>query len=302
MTPPANTDRVFVRAPAKINLCLHVGGRRTDGFHELESLVAFTSFGDELLLERAEGLSLSVAGPFGEGLSEGDENLIMKAARNLAVQTGATSGARITLTKRLPLASGIGGGSADAAAALRGLSRLWDLDVSALELQTVAAAIGSDVPVCLASCAAWMTGRGENVQTLPQLPEISLVLVNPMVEVPTARVFGLLKERRGADRRAPLEGFADAATLVRYLKACGNDRENPAMEIAPVIGETIDEIARLPDVLLARMSGSGATCFGLVEGAEIARECERILRATHPDWWIVGTSLALNEFGAAMAL
>jgi 4-diphosphocytidyl-2-C-methyl-D-erythritol kinase len=302
MTPPTNTDRVFVRARAKINLCLHVGERRSDGFHELESLVAFTSFGDELWLERDEELSLSVTGPFGEGLSGGDDNLIMKAARRLADHTRVTYGSRIKLAKQLPLASGIGGGSADAAAALRGLSRLWNLDVPTVELQTVAAAIGSDVPVCVASCAAWMTGRGEVVELLPQLPELSLVLVNPMIEVPTARVFGLLKERRGTGRRAPLDGFVDASALVDYLQASGNDLEIPAIAIAPEIGDAIDEIARLPGVLLSRMSGSGATCFGLVENADIARACERVLRERHPDWWIVGTSLAPNEFGDATAL
>lgn len=299
MKPPSDTDRVVVRALAKINLCLHVGARRMDGYHDLESLVAFTSFGDELLLERDQRLSLSIAGPFSDGLSSADDNLILKAAHLLAPRSAQGVGARITLTKHIPVASGVGGGSADAAATLRGLSRLWRLPLSPRELHATAAAIGSDVPVCLDSTPAWMAGRGERVQRLPALPEISLLLVNPKIEVSTAEVFSKLTQRRGTGLPAPLVPFADIFAVVRYLQTTTNDLEAPAMRIAPVIGDVIEEIGRLPDVLLARMSGSGATCFGLVENNESASRCARMMRDRHPHWWVTATSLAVGDVGGA---
>jgi 4-diphosphocytidyl-2-C-methyl-D-erythritol kinase len=297
MKPRPTTDRVSVRAPAKVNLCLHVGARRADGFHDLESLVAFTDLGDELLLERSESLSLAINGPFAEGLSRGSDNLVMKAGQHLAAQTRTNMGARITLTKQLPLASGVGGGSADAAAALRGLTRLWSLDVPAEELRPIAAEIGSDVPVCVASSAAWMMGRGEDVRLLPSLPEISMVLVNPMVEVPTGKVFSLLKTRRGTGRDVPMDGFSDALSLVQYLEHSTNDLEAPAIELAPVIGKVIGEIARLQGVLLSRMSGSGATCFGIFATDADAQASAATIACDHPDWWVRATRIASRDAG-----
>jgi 4-diphosphocytidyl-2-C-methyl-D-erythritol kinase len=297
MKPQTDIDRVVVHAPAKINLCLHVGTRRADGYHDLESLVAFTEFGDELLIERDGALSLTIEGPFSEGLANAHDNLITKAARLLATRTDRRAGARITLTKRIPLASGVGGGSADAAAALRGLVRLWNLPASPGELHDIAVAIGSDVPVCLDSAPAWMAGRGERVHSLPPLPDMSMVLVNPKVEVSTAAVFRELKQRQGTGLSPPSVPFADLSGLIRYLKSTTNDLEPPAKEIAPVIGEVIKEIGRLPAVSIARMSGSGATCFGIVENAESARQCAQILRSRHPDWWVTATPLAPGEFG-----
>lgn len=302
MKPQPATDRVSVHAPAKINLCLHVGARRADGFHDLESLVAFTELGDELLLERAEGLALTINGPFSQGLSGGDDNLIMKAGLYLAEKTRTTMGARIALTKQLPLASGIGGGSADAAATLRGLVQLWALDVPVRELQAVAAAIGSDVPVCLPSSTAWMTGRGENVRLLPALPKMSIVLVNPMVEVPTAKVFSLLQRRRGSGSEAPMGGFSDALSLVRYLKGTCNDLEAPAIAMAPVIGEVIATIARAQGVLLARMSGSGATCFGIFETDADAQISAAEIAGAHPGWWVRATRIASRDAGLPRSL
>jgi 4-diphosphocytidyl-2-C-methyl-D-erythritol kinase len=270
-----------------------------DGYHDLESLIAFTTFGDKLLLERDQQLSLSIAGPFSGGLSNADDNLIMKAARLLASYSAQGTGARITLTKHIPVASGVGGGSADAAATLRGLARLWCVPLSPGELHAAAVAIGSDVPVCLDSTPAWVAGRGERVQRLPALPDMSLVLVNPKIEVSTAEVFSKLTQRRGTGLPAPSAPFADIFALVRYLETTTNDLETPAMRIAPVIGEVIEEIARLPGVLLARMSGSGATCFGLVENRERAGHCARMLGELHPEWWVTATSLALGDAQAA---
>jgi 4-diphosphocytidyl-2-C-methyl-D-erythritol kinase len=299
MNPQVDNGRVFVRAPAKINLCLHVGAKRPDGFHELESLVAFTRLGDEILVEREDELQLSIGGPFAERLSSGDDNLVMKAARALHVRSGI--GARISLLKKIPLASGVGGGSADAAATLRALVRLWSLPISSDDLHTIAAQLGSDVPVCIESSPAWMTGRGEVVQLLPRLPEISIVLVNPKVEVPTADVFRRLDKRRGTGLPAPMTAFSDADSLVQFLAGTTNDLQSPAIEIAPVIGRVIAEVDRLPGALMVRMSGSGATCFGLFESGETAKASADLLRERHPDWWIVDTSVAPRELSLASA-
>jgi 4-diphosphocytidyl-2-C-methyl-D-erythritol kinase len=286
------SDRVVVSAPAKVNLFLHVGERRPDGYHDLESLVAFVSPGDEIRLEHDSALSLSVGGPLGDGLLAGEDNLVFRAARLLGGKTGAGEGARIHLEKNLPVASGLGGGSADAAAALRGLVHLWNLDVGQDVLRGIASSLGADIPVCLASAPAWMEGKGEVITLLPPLPGLWLLLVNPRVPVPTASVFAGLRERRGLGMRCPSAPFADASALLRFLRTTTNDLETPAREIAPVIGDVLDEISRLPDVLLARMSGSGATCFGTFESGEAANLSLRYLAARHPDWWMQTGALA----------
>lgn len=297
--PSADRRRIRIRAPAKINLCLHVGAKRPDGYHDLESLVVFAAFGDELLIERDRGFSLAIGGPFAEDLSRGDDNLVLKAARLLAARARADIGARFILTKRIPPASGVGGGSADAAAALRGLARLWNLRVSNDEMQTIAAVIGSDVPVCLDSKVAWMEGRGERVRSLRPLPGMSMILVNPKVQVSTAEVFRRLRQRRGTGFSPPPSSFAEAIDLVRYLQSTTNDLEPAAAQIAPVIGEVLEEIRRLPGVLLARMSGSGATCFGLMKDAESDRESIRGLRQRYRDWWVVETVLPPPQIAPA---
>jgi 4-diphosphocytidyl-2-C-methyl-D-erythritol kinase len=278
--------RVF--APAKINLFLHVGGKRPDGYHELESLVVFAKAGDELGCERADGFSLTIDGPFANALTPDPDNLVLKAARALADYAGVREGARIELTKNLPVASGIGGGSADAAAALRGLNTLWKLHLAPEALRTVAAQIGSDVPVCVGSKPSWMEGRGEKVTELSGIPEVSMVLVNPGVAVPTGKVFAALKARRGIGLPLP-KAMSGASELVSYLKTAANDLEAPARAIAPVIGEVLDALVLQPGVLLARMSGSGATCFALFERDEFATAAARALNARNPGWWIVST-------------
>jgi 4-diphosphocytidyl-2-C-methyl-D-erythritol kinase len=257
------SQRVF--APAKINLFLHAGEKRTDGYHALESLVVFVDVGDELAFESAPELSLAVDGPFAAELAGEGDNLVLKAARALGVT------AAIRLTKNLPVASGIGGGSADAAAVLRargeGRTDLYDL----------AEALGSDVPVCVDSKAAWMEGRGE-ILTPMAVPEMHLVLVNPRVGVSTAAVFRALDTRSGL-----------GAVRSNALDGTRNDLEAPARAIQPVIGEALDAIAALPGVRLARMSGSGATCFGLFDDAETTARAADQLAMAHPGWWVRAT-------------
>jgi 4-diphosphocytidyl-2-C-methyl-D-erythritol kinase len=265
-----STVRVF--APAKINLFLHVGDKRSDGFHALESLAVFVDVGDELTFERADTLLLEIGGPFAGDLSANEDNLVLRAARAL----NAT--ARIMLTKNLPVASGVGGGSADAAAALRGLNELYGLRRS--DLTDVAAELGSDVPVCIASKSAWMQGRGE-ILAPAHVPSVPLVLVNPGVAVSTADVFRALRTRSGLGMR-----FADPTDLQAFLKETANDLETPAREIQPAIGTVLDELKRLPDVLLARMSGSGATCFAMFSSKRRADGAAQILSSSHPDWWV----------------
>lgn len=279
-----------VAAPAKLNLFLHVGDRRADGFHDLESLVAFTSCGDAIRLQPDSGISLSIDGPFGAKLPRGEDNLALRAARMLAENNAEKTGARILLQKNLPVASGLGGGSADAAAVLRGLVRLWNLDITREALRGIGSALGADVPVCIASVPAWMEGRGERVRALPSLPRVGVLLVNPGVPVATIQVFAALGPRRGPRMLSPETPFDDCQALVRYLSETANDLEAPALTIAPAIGEVLLAINSLPDVRLARMSGSGATCFGLFPDEGAARTAGVLLRARHPGWWIAETT------------
>jgi 4-diphosphocytidyl-2-C-methyl-D-erythritol kinase len=269
-------------ALAKINLFLHVGERRADGFHPLQSLAVFTDAGDVLQAEAAPALTLAIDGPFAPGLAAEGDNLVLRAARLLAAQAGISAGAALALTKNLPVASGIGGGSADAAAALRALKRLWRLEADDEVLLEIAAALGSDVPVCVPSISAYMEGRGEML-TPATVPPLSLLLVNPGVAVPTREVFAALKERSGAGLVLPRNGFGDADALLRFLAATRNDLEAPACALQPVIAEVLAVLAALPDVGLVRMSGSGATCFALfADQAACARGAE-ILRGR--GWW-----------------
>lgn len=282
--------RVF--APAKLNLFLHVLGKRADGYHALQSLVAFADIGDHLTFADADDFSLRIEGPFGAGLAGETDNLVLRAARALAALTGYTRGAHITLTKNLPVASGIGGGSADAAAALRGLIALWNTgDVDAAALNACAAAIGSDVPVCVASRTSWMEGRGERVTRAPALPDASLVLVNPGIAVSTRDVFrGVVCD----PQPAPMpHAFADFARLRDYLAATRNDLEAPARALAGDIGVALDALTQ-NGCAFARMSGSGATCFGLFEHRRDAQEAADAI--ARPGWWVKAGGFVTGDF------
>jgi 4-diphosphocytidyl-2-C-methyl-D-erythritol kinase len=271
-------------APAKINLFLHVGARRDDGFHPLQSLAVFTDIGDVLTLKSAIGLSLSVEGPFATGLAGEGDNLVLRAARALDSQ-----GARLTLTKNLPVASGIGGGSADAAAALRGLRALWNVAKDDAALSEIAASLGSDIPACLWSTPCFMEGRGEILRAPESMPRVPVLLVNPGVAVPTRDVFATLKERSGVETQLPRGRFRDTADLLRFLETTRNDLEAPARSLQPVIGEVLSAIAALPGALLARMSGSGATCFGIFADDDCCRRAAETLKQASPGWWAAPT-------------
>ncbi|MBD9526051.1 4-(cytidine 5'-diphospho)-2-C-methyl-D-erythritol kinase [Paracoccus sp. PAR01] len=261
-------------APAKLNLTLHVTGQRADGYHLLDSLVVFLDVGDVVTLQDGP-LSLSLTGPFAAGLADDPDNLCLRAARLAGAQ------AAITLEKNLPVASGIGGGSADAAAVLRALGCQPDRPEM----------LGADVPVCLASRPSRMQSTGEIVVPLPPLPPLHLVLVNPLKAVSTPAVFRALTNRDNPPMPDSLPDFADAAQLTDFLRACRSDLQAPAIALMP---EIADCLAALDDAGadLSRMSGSGATCFGLFASAELARQaCEQITRA-HPGWWVTASGLA----------
>jgi 4-diphosphocytidyl-2-C-methyl-D-erythritol kinase len=275
---------VSERASAKVNLFLHVGERRTDGFHPLQSLAVFTDMGDVLSVEAAPELSLTVEGPFAPGLQGESDNLVLRAARALGAQ-----GARLTLTKNLPVASGIGGGSADAAAALRGLNQIWSAGKDASALCEIAAALGSDIPVCVNSTPAFMEGKGEILCAPQSMPRIPMLLVNPGVAVPTKDVFAGLKERSGVEMALPRGSFGDTADLLRFLDTTRNDLEAPAVALQPVIAEVLAAIRALPGALLVRMSGSGATCFGIFADDDACARAGEGLRKSAPGWWIAPT-------------
>ena len=265
-------------APAKINLCLHVTGQRPDGYHLLDSLVVFADVGDVIEVRAAPTLSLRVIGPQARDLPVGEDNLVLRAARAFA----GTAGAAITLTKNLPVASGIGGGSADAAATLRVLARLWDLPLPDADrvLQ-----LGADVPACLAGRALRMQGIGERLAGVPGLPKAYLVLVNPGVAVATPAVFKALPSKNNP-AMPDLPVFATAAELAQWLAAQRNDLEAPAMALAQVIGAVKQALAAAPGCLLARMSGSGATCFGLFADQAQAQSARAAISAAQPEWWV----------------
>jgi 4-diphosphocytidyl-2-C-methyl-D-erythritol kinase len=271
------------RAPAKINLHLHVVGRRPDGYHLLDSLVVFAGAADRLTVEPADGLSLSVTGPFAAGLDGEADNLVLRAARTLAASAGVRAAGRLVLEKNLPVASGIGGGSADAAAALRLLSRFWGIDAG---LKTLAAGLGADVPVCVASRPAVMSGIGEVLAPAPLLPASGMVLVNPGVAVSTPSVFRAREGGFSGVATWPEGGWPDAESLAASLRETANDLEPPALRLAPVIGEVLAALPADPRCLLARMSGSGATCFGLYADAAAARAAAEAVK--RPGWWVWG--------------
>lgn len=271
MTAPAVP--VEEPAPAKINLALHVTGRRADGYHLLDSLVIFAAVGDWVRLDPA-GVGLTVSGPFAADVPVGEGNLCLQAARLAGVEVG------IALTKALPVASGIGGGSADAAAVLRGLAQLGH------PLPDDPASLGADVPVCLAAPQpARMRGIGEVVEALPPLPNLHLVLCNPRVPLATPAVFAALTRRDNTPLPA-VPAFAEAGALTAWLAECRNDLEAPAVFLAPAIAEVLAGL-RATGARLARMSGSGATCFGIYPDAGSAEAAARTLTAR--GWWAVAT-------------
>jgi len=285
------------RAPAKINLTLRVVGRRADGYHELESLVVFAAVGDTLSFAPARALALTVNGPTAAASGSIGENLVLKAARALAERVDGLKLGRFTLTKRLPVAAGIGGGSSDAAAALRLIARANRIALDDPRLMEAARVSGADVPVCLVPRARVMRGIGEILSDPLALPKLPAVLVNPRVAVPTKDVFAALaghrKEQNEIVRGAAFESRPRSrlSDVIGALADQPNDLEAPAVAIAPVIAQVLADLRALRSCRLARMSGSGATCFGLFGTAPAAATAARALRARHPDWWVRATKL-----------
>jgi 4-diphosphocytidyl-2-C-methyl-D-erythritol kinase len=281
-------------APAKINLYLHVGPVRADGLHDIASLFVFTETGDDVLVDAAPDLSLTIKGAFAPSLEGFDinENLVMRAARALQDKTGVYEGAALTLSKNLPVAAGVGGGSADAAAALRALMRHWNVSLPSDALNTLAFSLGADVPACLDGRPVLVDGAGERLSPAPPLPDLYACLVNPRVDMPTGPVFRQF-DSFNLSPQQPDHGTADPTTLdgVRRLMAeTRNDLQGPAVAIAPVVGDVVRFLESQPAALAARMSGSGATCFAIFarqEEAEVAR-----LAAREKGWWAMASKLA----------
>lgn len=269
-------------APAKINLFLHVTGKRPDGYHLLDSLVAFAGLADRIGYAPAEALSLTATGPFAPALAAESDNLVLRAARALAAEAGVRPTGALRLDKHIPVASGIGGGSADAAATLRLLRRVWQLDLADPVLQRIAQGLGADVPVCLGNRPMRMRGIGEVLTPAPAMPRCALLLVNPGVPVATASVF----RARGTGfsrEAAPPDGWASASAMAGWLSGLTNDLEAPAIGLAPAIGDVLRAIGATPGCLLARMSGSGATCFGLFADPVEARSAAADM--ARRGWW-----------------
>jgi len=277
-------------APAKVNLALHVLGRRADGYHELESLVAFAGVADTLALVPGEPLGISVSGPTASDSGNPNDNLVLKAVRALQARRPDLLTGHFLLTKRLPAAAGIGGGSSDAAAALRLLARLNGLRPDDPDMLAAACETGADVPVCLVPRARIMAGIGERVGPPLRLPPLPAVLVNPRVPAPTAAVFKALGLPPGSTSGAsPLPSFA--ADPFEGLAAARNDLEAPALSVAPVIADALRLLRTCQGCRLARMSGSGATVFGLFIDRAAAGDAARALRRERPDWWVRSTVL-----------
>jgi 4-diphosphocytidyl-2-C-methyl-D-erythritol kinase len=287
-------------APAKINLTLEVRGRRGDGYHELESLVAFARVGDRLRLVPGETLALDLRGPLAAALGGAGDNLVLKAARELAARIEGLTLGRFELWKRLPVAAGVGGGSSDAAAALRLMARVNALRPDDPRLAEAACATGADVPVCMQARARLVRGIGEDLSDPLDLPQLSAVLVNPAVALATKDVFGAFSARATPQARDAIPGSPalhaaaiprDRGALVSLLRARDNDLEEAAISLAAVVAELLAELRALPACELARMSGSGATCFAIFLTARAALAAARALRAAHPRWWVCATVL-----------
>jgi 4-diphosphocytidyl-2-C-methyl-D-erythritol kinase len=284
--PRAEADTVRRTAWAKINLTLHITGRRDDGYHELDSLIVFAGIGDGLEITPGPEVVLEIAGPFAPALrAASSENLVAVAARALAASYGIETGAHLRLDKQLPVAAGLGGGSADAAAALHGLVDLWGLDVPAAELYALAATLGADVPVCLVGQPSFVAGIGERIAPARSLPLAWFVLVNPGVPLSTAAVFAARQGAFSAPSRWR-EPVSELRAWVARLAACRNDLEAPALGLVPEVREVLATLRDTAGCMLARMSGSGATCFGLSALEAAANAAARRIAATRPGWWV----------------
>jgi 4-diphosphocytidyl-2-C-methyl-D-erythritol kinase len=283
-------------APAKVNLTLEIAGRRGDGLHEIRSLTTFASAGDRVVLDVGRDAAIEISGPFGAGLA--GQNILGTALSLLAARAPHLTLGTVCLDKHLPIAAGLGGGSADAAALLRAVRRAnpaTSLDVPWHEL---AAALGADVPACLESRPLWVTGKGEELaEVTGGVPRLEAVLVNPLTAVPadkTARVFRALgaKSVPGSQARPPAPVFSGRRSLLDFMSACGNHLSDAAAAVMPEAGAVLAALRALPEIEYAAMSGAGPTCFGVVSDADAAEAARAKIAAAHPAWWVVATQLA----------
>lgn len=266
--------------PAKVNLTLHVTGQRDDGYHLIDSLAVFADVGDRLRITLPGNHRLTVEGPMADGVPVDDSNLVLRAARMTGVR------ADVVLEKHLPVASGLGGGSGDAAATLRVLAGFAGRPVPGNGIE-----LGADLPLCMLGQTARVTGVGDTVTPLPGLPALDAVLVNPKLPVLTSQVFSGLRQKQNPAMPESLPSFHGAADLIDWLTRQRNDLEAPAIEAQPVIGQVFETLQKTPGCLLARMSGSGGTCFGLYQDAETAGSAAGRLAEAFPGWWVVATRL-----------
>lgn len=272
-------------APAKVNLTLHVTGQRADGYHLLDSLVVFTDAGDLITATPADGLTLTVTGPFSAGVPTDGTNLILRAAETLRRMRGVIKGAAITVEKHLPNEAGLGGGSSDAAATLKLLADMWNVEPLPMSAPEIVM-LGADVPVCLAAPKPIrMQGIGQDLTPAPHLPNCAMVLINPKVAVPTKAVFdGLASKQNPSMADIPAE--MDFDTFTDWLARQRNDLQPAAIKAAPVIQSALDRLNKIPQVAFAGMSGSGATCFGITKNMADARHAARIIQVAEMGWWV----------------
>ena len=279
-----------ISAPAKINLFLHITGKRVDGYHLLQSVMAFVDVGDAMTFYPHDGLLFDADGPFAGELPPPQDNIIYYAAKALADSWRVPLQAGIHLTKNMPIASGVAGGSSNAAATLLGLSKLWGLPDDRDRLHKIAAKLGADVPACLVKRAVWAEGIGEKMSPLADMPQLHLVLANPMIATPTSEVFARFKNRPSA----PIQYSGrrkSAAEWIHELKMYRNDLTDAAIEVCPDITSVLNALKNTPNCHFARLSGSGATCFGVYDTAAAAQAAVNKLRLSHPRWWITPAQL-----------
>ncbi|MBV1867014.1 MAG: 4-(cytidine 5'-diphospho)-2-C-methyl-D-erythritol kinase [Marinosulfonomonas sp.] len=269
-------------APAKINLTLHVTGQREDGYHLLDSFVVFPRIGDDIVVSKSDRLSLRIEGQQAADLLPDSDNLVVRAARML----DPNGCADILLHKRLPVAAGIGGGSADAAATFHALEKLWGCAAPLIEEM---AKLGADIPVCYPSTSSRMQGIGERLSPVQKMPDnMGIVLINPRSGVATSAVFDALETKNNAPMSEVIPEFSTAKEMCNWLKNQRNDLQKPAIKIAPVIADVLSDLEDT-DCLIARMSGSGATCFGLYETEHEASAAAKLILADHPKWWVASS-------------
>jgi len=281
---------ISMAAPAKINLYLNIMGKLNETYHELDSLVGFATYGDKVFVRDCEDFRLEISGPFSQMLPPEKNNLVIKAAKELARETNYARGAYIKLVKNLPISSGIGGGSADAAATLKALNRLWGIKLKKEDLMTVGLKLGSDVPVCVKGKPARIGGRGEKIFSFEGFPKCGILLVNPRVPIPTIDVFKTFQGKYSNYVEIPK--INDIEALIEFLSTQKNDLQETSVKIAPVLQVILNILSDEPNCRLARVSGSGATCFGIFNDEHSAALSARAISSRFKEWWLKPTQLS----------